>query len=168
MAFETSKFGYAGGATTADSYGVHTHYGPREVGKGTGVTTTSGFMNELSLDIDGEMVGDAAFALIAPVIPAGSRVEDVFLEVTEAFVLTGTSPTVAVGTEGSEVTDGVTLTEAQVEAVGVYDVTAGLTGTWAGDTGLAADTTLGIALGGTSPTVTAAGKMRLVIRYVNV
>ncbi len=168
MAFESSKFGYAGGATTADSYGVHNHYGPREVGKGVGVTKTSGFMNELTLDIDGDMVGAEEFALLAPVIPAGSRIEDVFVEVSEAFVLGGTAPIIEVGTEGSEATNGFSTTEAQAEAVGTYDLTSALSGTWASATGLAADTTLGIALAGTTPTVTSAGKMRVVIRYVKV
>lgn len=165
MGFETSKFGYAGGATTADT-ATHNHYGQREVKKSVGVTKTSGFMNELSMDIDGDMVGAAGFALKAPVIPAGARIEDAFVEVTEAFVLGGTSPIVEVGTETSEATNGVSITEAQAEAVGTYDVTSALSGTWSGSVGLAADTTVGIALAGTSPTVTSAGKMRLVIRYV--
>lgn len=166
MAYETSKFGYAGGATTADSYGVHNHYGAREVGKGVGVTKTSGFMNELTLDIDADIVEAEEFALLSPVIPAGSRIEDVFVEVEEAFVLGGTTPAIEVGTATSEATNGVTIGETEAEATGVYDLTSELSGTWAGSTGLAADTTVGIAFSGTSPTVTDAGKMRVVIRYV--
>ena len=168
MAYETSKFGYAGGATTADSYGVHNHYGARDVGKVAGTFKTEGAMNELIIDLDGEMVGAEGFALLAPVIPAGSRIEDVYLEVSEAFVLGGTSPLIEVGTEGSEATNGFSTTEAQAEAVGTYDLTSALSGTWASTTGLAANTTVGIALAGTSPTVTDAGKARVVIRYVKV
>ena len=168
MTFEVSKFGYAGGATTADSYGVHNHYGAREVGKGVGSFKTDGALNELIIDLDGEMVGAAGFALLAPVIPAGSRIDGVYLEVTEAFALGGTSPLIEIGTEGSEATNGFSTTEAQAEAVGTYNLTSALSGTWAGAVGLVADTTVGIALAGTTPTVTDAGKARVVIRYVKV
>ena len=164
MGFETSAFG---DSTTAGSGNVvstvSNHYGPRSTGKTAGATDTSGFENELSLDIDGTMVGNAAFALVVPKLPAGSNITKAYLEVEEAFVLGGTTPAIEVGTEGSEATNGVTVTEAQAEAVGYYDVTAALAGTWAAP--LAAETTVGIALSGTSPTVTSAGKMRLVISY---
>lgn len=164
MAFETSKFGYAGGATTVGNPSVSNHYGQRKVRASQGVTKTTGFTNELVMDLDGTLVGAEAFELLAPVIPAGAIIEDAYLEVTEAFVLGGTSPAVEVGTEGSEATNGVTLTEAQLEAVGTYDVTSALAGTWTA--GLAAATTVGIALSGTSPTVTDAGKARLVVNYI--
>lgn len=166
MAFEKTKFGYEGGATTADSYGVSNHYGQRKVGKGQGTTSTEGFMNELTLDLDGELIGNEDFPLLSPQLPAGARIEDVFLEVSEVFVVGGTSPVLEIGTAGSEATNGVTVTEAQLEATGVYDLTSAVSGTWAA--GLAAVTNLGIALGGTSPTVTDAGKARLVVRYVKV
>lgn len=166
MSFEQSKFGYGGGATTADSYGVHNHYGAREVGKGQGTTSTEGFINELTLDIDGELVGNEDFPLLAPQLPAGAKIDAVFLEVSEVFVLGGTTPVLEVGTAGTEATNGVTITEAELEAVGVYDVTSALSGTWLA--GLAAVTNLGLALGGTTPTVTDAGKARIVIRYIKV
>lgn len=160
MAFERAQFG--DGLTNVNQ-DVNTHYNERETGKTVGRTDTDGFMNELTFDIDGEMVGDAAFALVVPTIPAGSIIKDVYVEVTEAFVLGGTSPAIELGTEGSEATNGVTITEAQAEAVGTYDVSSALAGTWAA--GLAADTVVGLALSGTSPTVTDAGKMRVVVRY---
>jgi hypothetical protein len=163
MSFENSKFGYAGGATTASSPAVNNHYGPRDVGKTVGVSNTEGFKNELTIDLDGEMVGAAAFPLIPPKIPAGSIINSVVVQVEEVFVLGGTSPVIEIGTEGSEATNGVSITEAQAEATGTYDVTAALAGTWAA--GLAAETTLGIALSGTTPTVTDAGKARVVITY---
>lgn len=167
MGFEQSKFGDGSAAGSGNVVStVSNHYGPRDTGKTTGVIRTSGAVNELTLDIDGEMVGDAAYALVVPKIPANSIVEDVFVEVTEAFVLGGTTPAIEIGTEGTEATNGVTITEAQAEATGVYDVTSALAGTWAA--GLSAETTLGLALSGTSPTVTDAGKMRVVIRYVHV
>jgi hypothetical protein len=95
-------------------------------------------------------------------IPAGSVVREVVAEVTEAFALGGTTPTINVGTNGSEGTNfGIELSEAQAEAVGTYDDAPA--GTWAAP--LAADTVVGVALDGTSPTVTSAGKAKVVIRY---
>ncbi|NOQ73238.1 MAG: hypothetical protein GQ574_14620 [Crocinitomix sp.] len=79
-------------------------------------------------------------------------------------MLGGTTPVIDIGTESTEATNGFTITEAQAEAVGMYDLTSALAGTWAA--GLAADTTVGLLLGGTSPTVTSAGKAKIVIRYV--
>jgi hypothetical protein len=166
MAFERSKFGdgSASGAGNVTKT-VHTHYGRRDVGKGTGDLYTAGAVKEVVFDLDGDVVGAEEFALEAPIIREGSRILEAYVEVTEAFVLGGTSPTVEIGTEGSEATNGVTITEAQAEAVGVYDVTSALAGTWAGTTGLAADTTVGIEMGGTSPTSGSAGKARVVVRY---
>lgn len=167
MAYEQSYFG--DGSTAGSGNVVRTvnnHYGQRDTGKTQGVTRTAGFVRELVIDLDGEMVGNEAFPLIAPSLPAGVRIEDVFLEVTEAFVLGGTSPVIEVGTETSEATNGVTISETIAEATGVYDLTSTLSGTWAATTGLAAATTLGIDLAGTTPTVTDAGKARLVIRYI--
>lgn len=164
MAFETALFG--DGVSTTRVTNVSTDFGPRGSGKTTGKAKTEGFVTELTLDIDAAMVSAAAYPLIAPEIPANSIIEDVYVEVTEAFVLGGTTPAIEVGTETSEATNGFTITEAQAEATGIYDVTSALSGTWAA--GLAADTTLGLALSGTSPTITAAGKLRVVIRYVSV
>lgn len=165
MGYETSQFGdqVTGANVTTD---VNNHYGQREVRATQGVTRTAGFMNELTLDIDAAMVSAEAFPLLAPYIPAGSRIEDVFVEVTEAFALGGTTPVIEVGTEGSEATNGFTISETQAEAVGVYDLTSELSGTWAAAGGLTAKTVVGIDLAGTSPTVGADGKMRVVIRYV--
>lgn len=162
MGYETSQFGnqVSGANVTSD---VSNHYGSRDTGKTQGNIKTEGSMNELTLDIDGTMVGNEAFPLIAPSLPAGAVIEDVYAHVTEAFVLGGTTPVIEVGTEGSEATNGVTISEAQAEATGTYDLTSALAGTWAAP--LAAATTVGIDLAGTTPTVTSAGKMRLVIRY---
>ena len=166
MGYETSSFGDStssgsGNVTTT----VNNHYGARSTGKTVGVTQQDGFKNELTLDIDGTMVGNAAYALLAPSLPKNALIKEVYVEVTEAFVLGGTSPTIEVGTEGSEATNGFTITQAQAQAVGSYDLTSALSGTWA--SGLAAATTVGLAMAGTSPTVTSAGKMRVVISYTS-
>lgn len=161
MGYERSPFGDGTNVTTD----VHNHYGPRDTGKTVGVEKTYGAKREMVLDIDGDMLAAGEFALLSPKLPAGSRVLNAYVEVEEAFVLGGTSPTILVGTNGSEATNGVVVTEAQAEAVGVYDITSALAGTWDSAAGLAAETTVGLAMGGTSPTSTSAGKARVVVEY---
>ena len=160
MGFETSPFGDQSTNVTTN---VSNHYGPRKSEGAIGEVKTEGVVRELSIEFTGETVSAAAFDLLAPKLPAGSHIEDVYLKVSEAFVLGGTTPAIEIGTEGSEETNGVTITEAQAEATGTYDITAALAGTWASP--LAAETTVGIALSGTTPTVTTAGKAEVVIRY---
>ncbi len=166
MGYEQSKFGDgsatgAGNVTTA----VHNHYGPFNTGKTVGVIKTEGAINEMTIDIDGTMVGNKAFPLLAPVIPAYSKVVAVYVEVEEAFVM-GSGSQISIGTEGSESTNGFDISEAQAEALGVYNVTGTLAGTWAAS--LTAATTVGIDINSGTPTVTSAGKARIVIQYVKV
>ena len=144
--------------------GVNNHYGTRDTGNGIGVIKSEGAYNELSVDITGDMLNNTFRPTV--VIPAGSLVVSAFVDVSEVFVLGGTSPVIEVGTAGSEVTNGVSVTEAQAEAVGTVDITAALAGTWGAS--LAAATTVGVAMSGTSPTSTSAGKAKVVVRYINV
>jgi hypothetical protein len=83
------------------------------------------------------------------------------LEVSEVFVIGGTTPHVSVGKSGSADTDNLAFpTEAQLEAVGTYAYTAA--GVFAPGTPLAADTTVVIALEGDT-TITSAGRAKVVI-----
>ncbi len=159
MGFETSKFGGLSNVTTT----VNNHYGPRDTTGVVGVAKTEGYSNELVISFTGTDVGNAAYPLLAPTLPAGAIIEDVTVKVTEAFVLGGTTPAIEVGTETSEATNGFTFAEADAEVIGTYDATGDLSGTWAAP--LAAATTVGLALSGTTPTVTSAGKAKVVIRY---
>ena len=146
---------------------VHNHYGPRPVGGAKGVYRTEGSENELTIVVTGETI-NSTFEL--PVdIPAGAVVTKATAHVTEAFVLGGTTPTILFGTSGSEVTNGGVISEAQAEATGYYDVTASLTGTWDAEAAFAAKTSVGVALGGTTPTADAsAGRVVIVVKYSNV
>ena len=162
MGYETSQFG--DGVSTTRVSNVNQHFGAKESGGAVGVVKTEGSMNEAVFTFDGSNASDGAFDLATAFqLPAGAVVEDVYVKVTEAFALGGTTPTILLGTNGSEVTNGFVVSEAQAEATGSYDVTSTLTGTWAAP--LAAATTVGIALGGTSPTSTSAGKAKVVVRY---
>lgn len=166
MAIATSSFGNgvlvgSGGNVTTN---VHTNYQTRRSGRGTqGVVKTEGAANEVSLEFTGEFFTTVPTEqwLFVPQLPKGAIIRRAFLEVKEVFVIGGTTPTVKIGTSGSEATNGVSITEAQLEAVGTYDLT--LNGTWAAP--LAAATNIAAVMAGTSPTSTAVGKAELIIKY---
>lgn len=146
---------------------VYNHYGPRKLGGATGVIKTQGSDNELCVIVTGEFLNTEFLPEV--VIPAGAVVTKATAHVTEAFDLGGTTPTIAVGTSGTETTNGVTLDEASAEATGYYDITANLIGTWGSEAALDADTTVGLDMGGTSPTADeTAGRVVFVITYANV
>lgn len=144
--------------------GVRQQYGERFTGRALGVIKTEGISNELTVDVTGETLNDLSYAEVK--LPAGSIITAAYFETSEVFVLGGTTPAIEVGTSGSEATNGVTVTEAQAEAVGADDITAALSGTWAAGAALAAETTVGIAFSGTTPTATTGvGKLRVTIVY---
>lgn len=144
--------------------GVSNYYGARDTGKTRGIIKTEGSIVELSVMIEAADIGSALYQ--APKIPAGALIVGAYAKVSEAFALGGTTPTIDIGTEGSETTNNVALSEAQAEAVGTYDIFSSAAGTWAAS--LAAETTVGVALGGTTPTVGAAGKVEVIIQYTQV
>ena len=140
---------------------VSNHYGPRTSGQTSGVIKTEGAKNTLSITVKAADVGVALFQ--APDIPAGSLITGAYVKVKEAFALGGTTPTIDFGTSGSTATNNVELSEAQAEATGTYDIFSTAKGTWAAS--LVAATTVAIALGGSTPTKTAAGELEVVIEY---
>lgn len=151
---------------------VHNHYGVRDTGGAVGVESTSGSTHVLRVDLTGQSINDAIAGFMPKVVvPKGARFKEATLRVDEVFVVTGTTPVVEVGAKGSEATNGVTLSEAQLEALGTYDVSSALAGTWATNaaTGTAAAAQLGIVLGGGTPAVVATqGKATLVLEFINV
>ncbi len=169
--FETSKFGNgvatgSGGNVVAASGTPHNFFGPRDAGGTTGVLKVEGITEELIINLSGEMFNDVANTLVDYKIPAGSIIKAVYIDVEEVFVVTGTNPTILIGTDTSEVTNGFVISEAVAEATSSANLTSTLAGTWDSEAPLAADTTVGIALGGTgSPAITDAGKARVTIVY---
>lgn len=148
--------------------GVNNQYGPRGTQDGLvggGELPSAGAEREVVVYIKGSDFASGSFNTLLT-IPAGSKFLSAVAEVTEAFVLGGTTPTINVGTDGSEGTNyGIELSEAQAEAVGtVFNATGA--GTWASV--LAADTAVGVKLDGTTPTVTSAGKAKVVVRYLKI
>lgn len=145
---------------------VNNKYGPVPVPDiARGNIKTEGGYNEMTIELSGANINDNLTAVLNT-LPAGIRFVDFFVEVQEAFVVTGTTPALEVGTSGTEETNGFTISEAILEAVGVSAISTTFAGTWAAT--LAADTDVGIALSGTTPVVTSAGHARIVARYIKV
>jgi hypothetical protein len=152
---------------------VNNHYGPRSIPDSAfGSIKTEGAYNEMTIEFSGANVnnGTADTLDTTGLLPEGSYVTDVFLEVEEVFSLTGNADNVLeVGTQGSEDANGVTLIKTHLEAEGVYHYDqAGVEigGDWGSR--LAADTVVSMILFGTNQTMTDAGKARVVIRYIKV
>ena len=172
MGFYTSPFGNGvdvgtpGGNVTTAKGTPHNFFGPRQDGGVIGVNKVEGMKEELVIMLTGEMFNAVPDGLIPFVLPAGAVIKDVFIDVEDVFVVTGTNPTVLIGTNGTEVTNGFVISEAVLEATGSANLTSTLAGTWDSEAPLAANTTIGIALGGTGgPAVTNAGKARVSIFF---
>ncbi len=143
---------------------VHNNFGPRDTGETVGVNKVEGIKEELIIDLTPELINDGQ--LIPFVLPAGAVIKDVYMDVETAFVLTGTTPAVEIGTAGSEATNGFTITEAQLEATASVNLTTALSGTWDAEAPLAANTTVGIVTSGTNPVVANNnGKARVTILF---
>jgi len=91
------------------------------------------------------------------VVPVGAVPLYAHVRITEVFNLGGTTPTIQIGDAGSATRFGA-LSEANAEALGTYtnSVTA---------TPLTAAGTIAVTLGGTTPTVTTAGKAVVTLAY---
>ena len=144
--------------TQATINGVRQFYGPRTRGEAKfGSVRTSGVNKELVIEFDG-----ANYSNVTGVLPAGAVVRGkAVVEVREAFALGGTTPTILIGVDSTDRLASVS--EAQAEAVGVYAIAPA--GVFAVDTPLTADKTIVVSLGGTSPTITNAGLLKLTIPY---
>jgi hypothetical protein len=167
MGFETSPFGYADGSNVSGT--VVNHYGAREtqvgVASGGELAGGEGAVKEAVIFIKGSDFTSGSFDTRLT-IPDGAKFLEAYVEVTEAFALGGTTPTMNIGTSGSAGTNyAIELSEANAEAVGEYYNATGA-GTWGSP--LAADTTVAVELDGTSPTVTSAGEAKVVIRYIKI
>lgn len=148
--------------------GVKTVYGVRSTQEGVlggGAYPSVGAEIDYVIYIRGDDFTSGAFDTKVTV-PAGSKFLSAQVEITEAFALGGTTPTMNIGTSSSAGTNyGLELSEAQAEATNpIYNATGA--GTWANP--LAADTVVAVELDGTSPTVTSAGKAKVVLRFLKI
>jgi hypothetical protein len=150
--------------------GVNNQYGARDTGGAVGQEHSYGSKWTINIDLTGQSIADAIAGFMPPVVvPKGALFKAATLRVDEAFVVGGTSPTVRIGAAGSIGTNGIVLTEAELEAVGTKVPASTGAGTWAqsSSTGTTAAAKVALDLGGTSPTVaTTAGKATLILEYV--
>lgn len=149
---------------------VNNYYGARETGFGLGVEQSSDSVFRLRIDLTGAQLSQTTPFIPPVVIPKGAKFQSAILRVDEVFVVTGTTPTVIIGAAGTEATNGIVLSEAELEAVGTKAPASTGTGTWSfsSATGTTAAAKVGIVKGGTTPAVAATqGKATLVLEFVN-
>lgn len=157
--YETAPFG--DGISTARVQDVSNQYGPREVGGTVGIVKTEGSKNEASFTFGGTEVLGGDWVLETDFkLPAGAIVKNVYVEVQEAL---STGGDVLIGTDGSEAANGFVIPTVSIEAVGTYDVTSSLIGTWTAP--LAAETVVSLAAVGTA---VEGGKAKVIVEYVSV
>lgn len=147
---------------------VSNYYGARETGGSVGVERSQDSLHRLSVALTGAMLNGS---FVPPVVvPKGARFVSAVLRVDEAFDITGTTPTVQIGAAGSVATNGIVLTEAELEAIGTKVPASTGAGTWSQSsaTGTTAAAKVAFALGGTTPAVNAAlGKATLILTFAN-
>lgn len=140
--------------------GVKNYYGPRGRHEAVaGQLGINGMVKQGVVTFTGENYTKVSFTLPAGAVLVGRAI----VEVTEAFVIGGTTPNVAVGVSGSADTNYIALIpEASLEAIGTYAIATA--GTLAENTPLAAAATIVVALEGDT-TITAAGACKVVFEY---
>ena len=144
----------------------HNYFGPRASGGVSGVLDVEGAIEQVVFALMGDEINDNLGPLTPQWLPKGSIIRDVWFQGEVAGTMTGTTPTLLIGTKGSEVTNGLVLSQAIVQGVLASRLTGTLVGTWAVNTPLAARTQIGFALGGTTPTLDRLFKGRLTIEVI--
>ena len=146
-------------STWTNSDGLVVGFGPNLPDYDTvGAVSKDGHDRELRFVLDGEKFSGGTYQFVSSdVIPAPFVPLYAHVQVTEAFALGGTSPTILIGDSNDPDRFGV-LSEANAEAVGAYTLSVAATPHTTART-------LAVTLGGTSPTVTSAGKAEVVIGY---
>lgn len=159
MTYENKAFPHTSGT-------AYNHYGKRGLEDGVvsgGALPAVGGAHQAVVyitpdDFDGGTSFDTRL-----ILPKGAFITATFVEVTEAFNMGGTTPVINVGANGSEATNyACQITDANASAEATYEYSPA--GTFAGAS-LAADTAIGVALGGTSPTAGTTGAIKVVINY---
>lgn len=147
--------------------GVSNYYGTRESGGSVGLERSMDSVHQLSISFTGASLNQT---FLPPVYaPKGMHFLRAVLRVDEAFSLGGTTPTVIFGGT-APATDGIVLSQTELQAVGTKVPASTGTGTWAvgSATGPLTSQKITKTLGGTSPTVSATqGKATLTIEFTN-
>lgn len=155
------------GYSSASGINVSNYYGRRETGGSVGASHTKNNVKQLKIRFTGASLNETFLPEVT--MPQGARVLRYVLRVDEAFSITGTSPTVIFGGT-APATNGVVLSETELENVGTKVPSSTGAGTWStsSSTGTTAAETVAKALGGTSPVVAATqGKAVLTVEYLD-
>lgn len=151
------------GYSTDNIRNVTVQRGARETGRTQGQIKTEGLNQEKVFELTGQLLSDLINQKVY--FEAGSRLTKATLVVDEAFDLAGSS-VVEIGQDGSEATNGVSLTEANLESTGIVDVTSGLAGTFATTSVIPAYIDLGVAFSAGSVADASVGKARVIFEYL--
>lgn len=149
----------------------HNFMGARRSGGAQGPEKVTGSIEQLVLFLDGALINDlgattaGANPLVPLYLPAGATIRDVYYDGETAFTLTGGSPTILIGTSGSEVTNGLVISQAVAQSTNTARLTSTLTGTWTVNTPLQARTRVSIVLGGAGPGIDRLGKGKVTIEF---
>lgn len=164
--YENTKFGNGTGTNPgATVTNVHNFFGPRVSGGTVGPEKVTGSIEQLVIHIEGGLLNDNLEPLTPTYLPQGATIRDVYWDTEVVFTLTGTTPTILIGTDTTEVTNGLVISQAVAQSANTARLTGTLVGTWAVNTPLQARTKIGYALGGTSPTVDRLGRGKLTIEF---
>ena len=146
--------------------GVNNQYGPRNTGGAAGLEHGKNSLNRVSISLTGEMLNSG---FITPQsVPKYASFQSAHITVHEAFVITGTTPTILVGAAGSVATNGFIITETELETLGSRKLANDGEGTWDINhaTGTTAAALIDIAFEGDAAS-TNAGRATLVLEYIN-
>jgi len=143
--------------------GVSNQYGQRDTGGSVGAEHSQNSVQTLVVN----MTGDSLNSTFMPPVyfPKGAKVVKAVLRVDEVFVVSAAG-TVAIGGTAPG-TNGVVLTEAQLEAVGTKDVSSVAVGTWATSSATGATASQKVTKSITGTVTAGSGKGTLIVEYVN-
>lgn len=151
------------GYETTAGLNVNNHYGQRFSGNSIGVEHSQDSIHEVCISFTGTSLNETFLPPV--VIPKGALFLRYRLRVDEVFVVSGGGTVTFGGTVPG--TNGVVLTEAELENLGTKTPASGGAGTWAtsSSTGTTAAEKITKAISGT---VTAgSGKATLIAEYLN-
>lgn len=160
MTYENKAFPLASGS----AYNQYGRRGLEDGIVGGGKLPNTGTSYEAVVYATGEdfAAGDSFVTQLQ--LPKGAVVTEAYAETSEAFSLGGTTPVIDVGQAGTEAANTlIQLNVSQAETAGNVssnNIPSGVFGA-----PLAADTSIGVALGGTSPTATVDGRIKVVVKY---
>ena len=157
------------GYDNGSALGVYNHYGVRDTGGAVGIEHNYGSLWTVKIDLTGQSIADHVAGFVLPsYVKKGMLLKSAVLRVDEVFVVTGTTPHLEIGSAGSVATDGIEITEAQLEALGTTDISSTGAGTWATASagGVAADAKIAFVLEGDTAIAATSGKATVILEFV--